>query len=221
MREREGFFFSSGGGERHGPSDTASDLESTKKSSCPSSAPSLSPHSNFFFSSSYSIARTLNARWLSASALYKWSLRRCSRAATAAGEGEGDDALALPPLAVEDSLKKGSLSGSTARHDWAAAVVEGWAQSVVMAGRRAIELAVRWVGEKKSGDARSGEGKNVEKYSPSLVKKKKRATLRACSSSASSTSFPPLSSVSLSSLSLSPSLPLSPMIRGSIPLDLR
>ena len=68
----------------------------------------------------------MNARWLSASDLYKWSLRRCSRAGE--GEGKGDAALPLPlpPLAAEDSvlLKNGSLSGSTARHE-AAALVEG------------------------------------------------------------------------------------------------
>jgi len=73
----------------------------------------------------------LNARWLSASELYKWSLRRCSRA----GEFGDAAALALPllPLAAEDSLlKNGSLSGSTARHE-AAALVEG-CETVVMAG---------------------------------------------------------------------------------------
>jgi len=63
--------------------------------------------------------------------LYKWSLRRCSRAA-----GEEDDAALAPrPLqAAENSvLKKGSLSGSTTRHE-AVAFVEHRELSVVMAG---------------------------------------------------------------------------------------
>ena len=69
--------------------------------------------------------------------MYKWSLRRCSRAAA------GDAALPLPLAAENSVLKKGSLSGSTARHEEAVALAEGWAKSVVMVGRRAIELKER------------------------------------------------------------------------------
>ena len=98
---------------------------------------------SFSSSSLCLITRTLNARGLSVSILYKWSLRRCSRAA-----GNEDDA-ALPLLAAENSvLKKGSLSGSTARHEGAFALVEGLELSIVMAGRRGIELLESVEGER-------------------------------------------------------------------------
>ena len=76
----------------------------------------------------------MNARWLSASELYRWSLRRCSRAGAAVDDDDEDAALLLPTTLAaeqleeeeESVLKKGSLSGSTARHDAPCALVEVW-----------------------------------------------------------------------------------------------
>lgn len=113
----------------------------------------------------------MNAKWRSASELYKWSLRRCSQgaAAAAAAAGEGD---AEPLAAVSE--KKGSLSGSTARHE---APVEGWEQSVVMAlrGRDSSEEGKeRALGER----AKRSERKKEEDERSEFFGKRKRLAFR-------------------------------------------
>ena len=143
----------------------------------------------------------MNAKWRSASELYKWSLRRCSQgaAAAAAAAGEGD---AEPLAAVSE--KKGSLSGSTARHE---APVEGWEQSVVMAlrGRDSSEEGKeRALGER----AKRSERKKEEDERSEFFGKRKRLAFRP------RPPLPPVSCFSFffrppPSLSLFLSLPLS------------